>query len=507
MIASYSRLTTVVVLGSAVVVASLLALRIYHSISFVEPLLSQTSGAEQESLFAVWKAIKGLPVYADPLAIPYAHSSFNWLFYAMYGGIAGWVLAAFHLADEWVPTIGRLITFAGVGIGVIVSWLSFRAAIPRPRPEWFDGLAGAFALLVFAGPLTGFWAITVRPDVWATVLEVAAVGLFVAHWNKAPLRAVVLVLVFGYLAWSFKTISIIGPACVGLFLLIKRRWGLAVLLGAGTVLLWLATLAIGGEVYRFSLVGIVTNVGFELAVGFGNFGRFAAKAVPPLAVLAVLALMEIRDGRLRRAMAADEIVQFVFLAAGAGFTAALLGGFQAAAGDNYYFTPLFLLSLAALVGFARTMAQPEVPRLPLLAGIAGGWLVQAALVIVVLAGIHGVVSMSHHHEGIAKIRPCLRALPTPAYIDHTVLALPWIAPGEPYFVLTFYYDWLRSNGFAFERGGIGGLIREGYFGSLAFQEPRDNHDGAPLDGYERAGRSCADWIVYLKREEKKGPGG
>ena len=495
------RLIAAIVLGSTGVVASLLALRIYHNISLVEPLLSQTSGAEQESLFAIWKALKGFPVYADPLAIPYAHSGFNWLFYAVYGGIASWVLAAFHLADEWLPTIGRLITLAGVGTGAIVSWLSFRAAIPRPRPEWFDGLAGAFALLVFAGPLTGFWAITVRPDVWATVLEVAAVGLFVAHWSKSPLRAVVLALVFGYLAWSFKTISIIGPVCVGLFLLVKRRWGLAAVLAGGTLLLWLATLAIGGEVYRFSLVGIVTNVEFEVAVGFGNFGRFATKAVPPLAVLAVLALMEIRDGRLRRAIAADEIVQFVFLAAGAGLFAALLGGFQAAAGDNYYFTPLFLLSLAALVGFARTMAEATKPPVPLLAGIAGGWLVQAALVIAVLAGVHGVVSMRRQHEGIAEIRPCLRALPTPAYINHVTLALPWIAPGPPYFVLTFYYEWLRSKNFAFERGGIGGLIREGYFRSLAFQEPRDNHDGAPLDGYERAGRSCADWIVYLKRDK------
>ena len=77
----------------------------------------------------------------------------------------------------------------------------------------------------------------------------------------------------------------------------------------------------------------------------------------------------------------------------------------------------------------------------------------------------------------------------------------------PCFVLTFSYELLRSQGFALERGGIGGLIREGYFRSLAFLGPRDSHDGASLDGYDRAGHTCGDWIVYFRRDETKGPGG
>ena len=51
------RLIAAIVLGSAGVVASLLALRIHHNISLVEPLLLQTSGAEQESLFREISAV------------------------------------------------------------------------------------------------------------------------------------------------------------------------------------------------------------------------------------------------------------------------------------------------------------------------------------------------------------------------------------------------------------------------------------------------------------------
>ena len=50
----------------------------------VAPGVAITSGCEEESLFALWRAGHGQPVYLDTAHPPFAAAYFNWLFYATY---------------------------------------------------------------------------------------------------------------------------------------------------------------------------------------------------------------------------------------------------------------------------------------------------------------------------------------------------------------------------------------------------------------------------------------
>ena len=60
----------------------LMSLRAVSAISFSEPLMVITSGAEEDSALAIWKYIKNLPVFEDPHRLPFTASAYNWLYYA-----------------------------------------------------------------------------------------------------------------------------------------------------------------------------------------------------------------------------------------------------------------------------------------------------------------------------------------------------------------------------------------------------------------------------------------
>src|SRR5260221_372440 len=63
--------------------AMLALVRLLETIRFSSIII--TSGFEEESLFAIWKWTRGIAIYQNPFAPPFAQSFFNWLFYATYG--------------------------------------------------------------------------------------------------------------------------------------------------------------------------------------------------------------------------------------------------------------------------------------------------------------------------------------------------------------------------------------------------------------------------------------
>ncbi len=111
-------------LGAAVVACVLLCLtRLAHCFTFPIPLLMVTTGCEDESLFAMWKHLHGQAVYADPNKIPFATSYFNWGFYVFYGTIIKFCIETLHLADTWIPSVGRIISF---GFTLMLGWAFYR---------------------------------------------------------------------------------------------------------------------------------------------------------------------------------------------------------------------------------------------------------------------------------------------------------------------------------------------------------------------------------------------
>ena len=54
----------VVAAASVAACVALMVVRVVSAVSFHEPMHLITSGWEQESLFAIWKSLEGLAVYA-----------------------------------------------------------------------------------------------------------------------------------------------------------------------------------------------------------------------------------------------------------------------------------------------------------------------------------------------------------------------------------------------------------------------------------------------------------
>lgn len=440
-----------------------------YAAAAVAPGTSVTSGYEEESFFAVWRAVRGEPVYLDPLQRPFASAYFNWAFYGSYSlAMRPWA----PLADGAViPRFGRLVTAAGAVAGAAVLAALLGRLLPGRR-----GLASALAVFAFAGPLVGWWAHTVRPDVWALAAETAALAGGLYWFRSRPLLALACAAGGFYTAWAFKPTYFLGLGAFLLFLLVQRRFrfaaGLLGILAAAVAL----TLLAGGPGYRSVLFGTAVTNRFYLASGLDQF-PVAMLKLAPLLLLAAPGL--VRPPPAGANFLAGDALRLarVGLLPAAGL--AFAGSCKMGATTNYYFSLIPLLTLAA----AGTFAIRPRPGLGLaaLAGIC-------ALQIGLLAGVAGRIDLGPQATQLARRWSQFRELPEPRFSSDLRLNLPWLNPRSTPAVLAFNYSLDRAAGKTFADGGVGGLIASGYFAGLLLETKAGAvYDGTSLAGFRRAG--------------------
>lgn len=482
--------------ATAILSALLMAVRAYSAISLAEPLQAATRGCEYESSYVFWKYVSGLPIFVDPTRIPFAGTYYNWLYYVFYGEIIRFFLGALSLSEAWIPTISKLATLAGAMVGTIVTTIAFARLIAK-GDVWLTALGAALAGYLFLGPLMGFWGISNAPDVWALVFDVAALALFLELYGRRPRAAILAFAALAYLAWSFKQTFVFGVGTVGLFLLWRRDWRGVALLIAVMSSLWAATLLAGGAVYQKSILAFGgTQVKLQTYDFFRNLGIFISKEMPLIAGLALLpALWPNR----RRILREDDVLTFALIGTIFSFVLTLPASAKQGAGDNYYFVPSLYLSLVLLAALARLKRENAVPRRGL-ACVAGGWLISMLGIVSVLTGLNGVLSVRKYHDDLMAINRALGELPQPSFIAPPYLELPWMRAKAQHFVYHCSYLWDRAAGVPMERGGIGGLINEGYFASLAFPAENETFDGAALDRYRALPETRQGFIIYIRRD-------
>ena len=497
------RLVSTTALVCAALSVVLLAVRVGGAVSFAEPLQVITSGWEQESLVALWEWLHGSPVYVSRFDIPYRWSIYNWLFYVGYGAGIEAVVGPLSLGDAWIPTIGRLLTLAGVAAGVVLATWSFACVLgPQERPPW--PLTLAFAVLVAGGPLVGFWAVTTRPDVAALVLEIAAVAAYWRLRGRRPLVAVGVFCLLAYAAWAFKQTAVVAAVGLGLYLLARRRWTPMFVLVAVMAAAWGATLVLGPTIYVKSILMTDDVAVLSAAHMVSVLVNFASKFVPGLLGAAAVVLVLARARRLAAAWRDDEALAFAAagMLAGALLVAATTP--RVGSSESYTFTLAYFLALFVLAGL-RSLAAEGPDRRLVLGALSFGWAAQGVAVIAVLGGLAGVLSVRPTHDHLMRNKACLDTLARPLYVADLYLSLPWMTPGTPSFVLGYGYEALRALGRPMERGGVGGLIEDGYFAALALPpETRDSFDGARLDGYRRRPADCPAFKVFLRAPPASG---
>lgn len=446
------------------------------------PGVAVTSGFEEESQFALWRAVHGQPVFVESSRMPYASAYFNWLFYAAYAGPLRVAVAA--SSDHAIVIVGRWITAAGALAGALALLLLLRKILGGNL-----AFAASLATFVYFGPLVGWWAHTVRPDVWALSCETVGITLFLVLFRTRPWLGAVGSLLCFYAAWSCKQTYVSGWIAAMLFAASHRRWTLALFIALGLMSLGLGTHAALGPVYRAIQQDNAAASIFYVAGGLDRAWNTVEK-VAPLLVLLCAALPGPRNDPRNEALARDArrygVIGLVATTPLMFATSCKLG-----ASTNYFFSTMVLLVIAGTGGFALA------PR---------GWLqavVCATAIALQLAVVSrsGGIGITDQVNTLAARWSVFASLPEPRFSSCAPLQLPWLNPKSPPLVLAFNYPSDLARGKPFERGGVGGLIESGYFASLLLPERTgETFLGGSLSKYERRSGESGMTILFRRTQ-------
>ena len=489
---------SIVAVVGAIITLALAGIRIDNAFSFTEPLQLDTSGAEWESLYAVWRVINDLDLYTDRRMIPFNAVVYNWFFYHSFAAFTGTVMAAMNLADAWLPTVARMFSLVGAAIGFVFAYISFIRALPI-RDTVYKLIALSFAAYIMAGPLIGWWVFTVRSDLWAMVFDIVGAALFLKYYSSRRVTAVLIICLAAYLAWSCKQVNVFTIGGVGLFLLARRDWPMVVLISLLLPAAWAATLFIGGHDYVQNILFSIT-AGFTWETYFRVLINFSVKSGPTLFALAAVVVIIGASRDLRRKFWNDDYCLFALCTILVTASIVSLASAKYGAAENYYFSLSYFLALAVFAGIGLIMRDRSALPSLITGATSAGWVSLMAAILLVFGGAQGTLNLRPHHDLMMAMKKCIDPLPRPIFISHGRVALPWMAPGQsPNFVTSFSYNKEREAGVSFEAGGIAGLIDSGYFQSLAIYglAVPTTFDGASLAGFNHVS-ACEKLQLFVR---------
>ncbi len=472
----------------------LLLLRAHQVISFSEVHHVVTSGYEEESLFAMWKYLHGLPIYSDPHQIPFAASYFNWLFYSLYGAFISATVNLFTLDEAWIPTIGRCLTLVIIGMGFWVNTQLFssKRINIQPLPVL---IALSLSAVLWLGPLIGFWAMTVRPDVLALFFDMCAVVYLLKYLPNHIIIGVVAAAMWCYLSWACKQVNIVMPCAIGLFLLVEKRWQafiiFSVLMGSSYAL----TLFFANYNLLKTLFFINTAIPFSFDVFYTNLIVFIKKTLPAWFLFIAVFGIALSCKAKAKKVFHDPMVKLSLCGLLAWGLILLPFSSKVGSAENYHFIALFFL-LLGIAGALRFLLEEDSFILSSSVALAGILFVTSVGVVLSHGGL---ASIRKQHEDNIALQQCLSHLPQPIFVVNHYGSLPWMNPSPISFVLAYNYWSDRSANRPFEHNGIGGLIHQGYFNALVLPKyTLDNFDGAPLTNYSGEPQACHGYVVFTK---------
>lgn len=459
--------------------------RVWTVIHFQEVHHLITSGFEEESLLAMWKIQHQLPIYTDVHAVPFTAAYFNWLFYAVYGSVISAVSYLFGLMDTLIPTVGRTMTVIIAILGFI---LNYRLLNGLNKTQ--SMMALCLSALLWLGPLIGFWAITVRPDLLALLFDLCALFFFLKFYPTFKLRAIIWAALFCYCSWATKQINIIMPGAIGLYLLLQKDKHLIVfscLLGAMVGF----TFLFASSPHLKMLLFLDTAVPLSLNVMLTNLLSFGKKTIPLWLGMLTLGGVLIKQ----RPQGLWQNRPFMISVCGilAWSIVMLPASSKVGSAENYYFILMLFLTLMLMSLLPRDHKSEPILKY----GIASMGL---AMIFSAYMAYHQNKGMLQaQHQNYTQLKACIDSLPPPVFVINHYGALPWMNPHTPPFVLAYNYWNDRKANRTFESNGVGGLIALGFFNSLILpRDIQDNFDAASLSAFNLKEVPCMGYKVFVK---------
>ena len=436
--------------------------------------LASTTGFEEFSLYNIWKAAHGLPLYEWPLRDNFLLTSYNAGFYAVYGL---WVRLCGADGAAVVPC-ARLLSVVWAAAGVVLqARILQRLTPPAPgRGAWIWGLS---FLTWFGTTFTGWVTVSARPDLAGAACALG--GLLLALPWPGPARReggrLLAASLCFFAAWSFKqSIVWIFAGCLLLVVTERRGWRAFAALAGPFAALTAGMLLAGGPAYRFNLLDVPRIYTWHpeqsalllvQAVGLNLFFW----AMPAIAWM--------RAVRRDRTQPVEErrLAAVALFPIGLGIVQLALHG----SGTNNVFEGFLVAALLGTVGWLRIWREASsrlwvatgvilaATMLPVpaaqLAAVARG---RPETTVAGLAAGNLVKLTADQLARRAAFAAWMRTLPPPVLTQDPMLQLPWFANANryPVFPEDFQFEadaWARG----LLRGGpIGPRLRRRYFGCV-----------------------------------------
>lgn len=236
--------------------------------------VQETSGGESISIYNILKIGRGFRLYQDPRNPPFYPSTlYNAGFYRFYSGIARLFTGS---TDHTIIALRfTTLALACLGLAAIAAYSLRRST--RNLPRAVAPIAAATTILAAIatslGGTTGWWLLTVRPDIGASAFGAIALAAALTLGRDRPVAAGLVAGILLAAAWSFKQSTIflfLGLSIEALFHKRKNFLIALILPVASTIALFAALL---GPVYRYNAFFASSLSSFHIA----NLVKLAVK--------------------------------------------------------------------------------------------------------------------------------------------------------------------------------------------------------------------------------------
>jgi len=420
----------------------LLSTRFINSISFLEPLHVQTGGAEDTSFIGIWFFKNGNFNYDHFLkfGIDIENSNifslfhYNWLFYTLNALSVNLFQFIFDLNDLWIPTIVRITCFI---LSLFCVFVYYKSLNQLNKSD----LSFFLSLYLFLGPLTGYWVISGKPDIFYIFFETFAIYLILKTINKQNIKNVIIITFVLYLSWSVKQNSIVTISSFALFLLWRRNFKLFFILFFEFLLLLILTKIFGPNKLFES---IFWQGGSALSFNVQHFLNVFLDSVSKglviyfgLICFFLNLISKKHPYKYLKSLNSSKI--FLFIGAILS-TSQIFFSFHFGSAVNYYYI-FFIYAFLFLHSEIKNFLIIKKIKIIFISGIY----LQIILIIFIFLGLKGSVTPIRYLN-ITEFKNCVKNMPSPILSDHKpYYRLPWITPDGNPILRTMMYENFTKN--------------------------------------------------------------
>ena len=441
----------------------------------------QTGGAEDSSFIGIWFIKNGIYSYDhflnfnvdidNPNILSLFH--YNWLFYHLNALTVIFAQKVFNLSDLWLPTIVRITCFI-LSLFCFIFFYKSLNILNKSRLSLF------LAFYLFFGPLTGYWVISGKPDIFYIVFEVLAIYVILNTQANRNYFNLLLIIILLYLSWSVKQSSIVTISSFAFYLLWKRKYNFFLFLCSVFIIFLSLTKFLGPNKLFES---IFWQGGSAISFSIDHFFNVLLDSVSKGLIIYIGLICFLFNFFLKKnfnvffkSLSDNKI----FLIIGIILSSSqIFFSFHFGSAVNYYYIFFIYTSLFLYSEINDFLKEKKIKILFIL-----GIYLQIVLILFIFLGIKGSIRPVKY-SNINEFQKCVKNLQAPILSDHKAYyRLPWITPNENPILITMMYENYIKN-LNYKDTPIFKAIKNGQFKTLIIR----NSDQYILTNYKYL-KSC-----------------